>query len=804
MFHELRYALRVLANDFGFAAVAVLTLALGIGANTAIFTIVNAVLLRPLPYNQPDRLVSLYLGYSNVPGHGSFSLIRLDQLRSENQSFSNVAGFCSETFNLTGVDQPEQLRAARVSHDFLRTLGVQPILGRSFLPEEDREGGRPVVLLSYGLWQRRFAGKPDIVGSAITLDSTPYTVIGVLPPGLDQPSPRLDLLATNLAGFSRFTRDQITNGGGYINGIARLRPESTLPAAQSEIDVLSRRYLQQNVGKIDAAPNGRMGLEPLQETLVSDIKPALLVLSAAVGALLLIACANVASLLLARATSRRKEFAVRAALGASRRDLVCHLLAESFVLALAGGALGTLIAFAGVRLVATSSFLDVPRAQEIQLDWQTLAFTLAVSILTGVVFGLIPAFQVSKPDLNSILRESGRGAAGSVNRQRVRTVLVIGQVGVSMLLLIAASLLIRSFIELQRVDPGFDPRNVLTMRVSLPAAKYGTNSQKNIFFRQATEKLEAIPGVRSASAVLALPLESHVMAPVQIVGAPPLPFNQRPVINWQSITPDYFQTMGIRLVRGRFFTDRDNETAAGAAIVNESFARRFWSTGNPLGKHIRVARVELDGEVVGVVADAKTSRMESDPGGELYTPYAQRPWPAMSISVRTSGEPMAMASAVRKEIATLDPELPLTSIRPMEDILADSYGQRRWTLWLLCMFAAIAISLAAVGIYGLLAYSVEQRRQEMGIRRALGATPRDLISLVLREGLTLTGAGILVGLVGSLALTRALGTLLFHVSPIDPAIFAATALLFVAVALLASYLPARRAIRIDPLIAIRE
>jgi putative ABC transport system permease protein len=803
MFHELRYALRVLANDFGFAAVAVLTLALGIGANTAIFTVVNAVLLRPLPYNQPDRLVSLYLGYSDVPGHGSFSLIRLDQLRSQNQSFSDVAGFCSETFNLTGADQPEQLRAARVSHDFLQTLGILPILGRSFLPEEDREGGRPVVLLSYGLWQRRFAGKPEIVGSAITLDSTPYTVIGVLPPGLDQPSPRRDLLATNLAGFSRFTRDQIADGGGYINAIARLRPDSTLPAAQSEMDVLSRRYLQQNVGKIDAAPNGRLGLEPLQETLVSGIKPALLVLSAAVGALLLIACANVASLLLARAASRRKEFAVRAALGASRRDLVRQLLAESFVLALAGGALGTLIAFAGVRLVATSSFLDVPRAQEIQLDWQTLAFTLVVSTLTGVLFGLIPAFQVSKPDLNSILRESGRGA-GSMSRQRVRTVLVIGQVGVSMLLLIAASLLIRSFIELQRVDPGFDPRNVLTMRVSLPAAKYGTNSQKSIFFRQAAEKLEAIPGVRFASAVLALPLESHVMAPVQIVGTPPLPFNQRPVINWQSITPDYFQTMAIRLVRGRFFTDRDNETAAGAAIVNESFARRFWPNENPLGRHIRVARVELDGEVVGVVADAKTSRIESDPGGELYTPYAQRPWPAMSISVRTSGEPMAMAGAVRKEIATLDPELPLTSIRPMEDILADSYGQRRWTLWLLCVFAAIAISLAAVGIYGLLAYSVEQRRQEMGIRRALGATPRDLISLVLREGLTLTGAGILVGLAGSFALTRALGTLLFHVSPIDPAIFAATALLFIAVALLASYLPARRAIRIDPLIAIRE
>ncbi len=681
---------------------------------------------------------------------------------------------------------------------------MQPVLGRSFLPEEDQEGGRPVVLLSYGLWQRRFAGRPDIVGRAITLDSISHTVIGVLPAGFDQPSPGLDLLATKLASFSRFTRDQIANGGGYLYAIARLRPDSSMAKAQAEMDILARRYLQQNTGKIDAAPDTRMTIEPLRETLVSDVKPALLVLSAAVVALLLIACANVASLLLARSTSRRKEFAVRAALGAGRRDLVRQLLAESLVLSLLGGALGILLAFATVRVVTASSFLDLPRFQEIHVDWQTLTFTLAVSILTGVVFGLIPAYQVSKPDLNAILRESGRGAAGSMHRHRARTLLVIGQVGVSMLLMIAASLLIRSFIELQRVNLGFDPRNVLTMRVSLSAAKYGTNSQKSIFFRQATEMLEAIPGVRSASAVLALPLTAHVMAPVLIVGAPALPFNQRPVINWQSITPDYFQTIGTRLVRGRFFTDRDNETAAGAAIVNESFARRFWPDQDPLGKRIRVARVELEGEVVGVVADVKTSRLESDSGGELYTPYAQRPWPAMNIAVRTSGNPLAMAGAVRKQLAKLDPELPLTSVRPTEEIVAETFAQRRWTLWLIGIFSGIAILLAAVGIYGLLAYSVEQRRQEMGIRRALGATPCDLVSLVLREGLILAGAGIIVGLAGSLALTRALATLLFHVNPIDPAIFAATALFFVAVALVASYLPARRAVGVDPLVAIRE
>ena len=804
MFHEFRYALRALASEFSFAAVAVLTLALGIGANTAIFTTVNAVLLRPLPYPQPDRLVSLSMGNSSVPRGGSFSLVRLNELRSQSRSLSHIAGVCYENFNLTGLDQPEQLDGARVSYDFLQTLGLQPLLGRNFLPEEDREGGRPVVLLSYALWQRRFAGKSSIVGSALTLDSTSYTVIGVLPRGLDQPSANIDLLATNLAAFSRFTRDQIANGGGYITAIARLQPDASLQTAQAEMNLLARRYVQQNVGKIDAAADTHFSLETLHESLVANIKPALLVLSAAVGALLLIACANVASLLLARASRRRKEFAMRAALGAGRSDLARQLLAESLVLALAGGLLGILLSYAAIRLVAASTVLDLPRSQEIQIDWQTLAFTAGISILTGIIFGLIPAFQASKPDLNSILRESGRGSAGSLKRQRVRALLVVGQVGVSMVLLVAASLLIRSFIELQGVDPGFDPRNVLTMRVSLPAAKYTTDSQKNIFFLQAVEKLQAIPGVQSAGAVLALPLRAHTMAPVQIVGAAPLPFNQRPVIYWQSITPGYFQALQTRLLRGRFFTDRDTQAAPGAAIVNESFARRFWPNQDPIGQRIRVARVELEGEVVGVVADVKTARMESESGGELYTPYAQRPWPVMSIAVRTTGDPLAMAGPVRKQIASLDPELPLTSVRSMDDIVAESFAQRRWTLWLLGIFAGIALTLAGVGIFGLLAYSVEQRRQEMGIRRALGATQRDVLQLVLREGLILTSLGIVIGLAGSFALTRALGTLLYHVSPLDPSVFAATALLFLAIALLASYLPARRAIRIDPLVALRE
>jgi predicted permease len=730
--------------------------------------------------------------------------MRLDQLRSESRSFSNLAGFCNETFNLTGVEQPEQLQAARVSANFLQTLGVHPVLGRDFLPEEDREGAKPVVMLSYGLWQRRFGGNPDVIGTSLALDSQAHTIVGILPPGLDQPAPGLDLLATNLAAFSVFTREQIRLGAGYISVIARLRPGVSGQQAQAEMDVLNRQYLRHNAGMVDADPDARLVGSPLREILVENVKPALLVLCAAIGAVLLIACANVASLLLARATSRRKEFAVRAALGAGRADLIRQLLAESLVLSLISGVLGLALAFAATRLAGRINQLNLPRAGEIHIDWETLAFTLLVSIVTAVFFGLIPSLQTSKPDLNMILRESGRGSAGSLRRSQARGLLVIGQVAVSMILLIAASLLMRSFLKLQQVDPGFDPRNVLTMQVTLPKAKYATNPQKNAFFREALRHISATPGVNSASAMLWLPLHASVVVPIQVVGDAVLPFGKRPLAYWQSVTPDYFRTFGTRLVRGRFFTEHDNESSSGAAIVNESLARRFWPNQDPIGKQLIVARAELHEEVVGVVADVKTTALDSDAGGELYSPYPQRPWPGMIIAVKTSGNPLSMASAVRKQIAQVDGDLPVTAVRSMQDVVSESFGQQQLTLWLLGAFAAAALVLAAIGIYGLLAYSVEQRRQEVGIRRALGARPADIVRLVLRQGLGLTLAGIAAGLAGAFLIGRALEALLFHVSPTDPVIYAGMALLFLTVALIASYLPARRALQVDPVVAIRE
>jgi predicted permease len=805
MIRSLRYAFRVLSKDFTFTAIAALTLALGIGANTAIFTVVNALLLRPLPYEHSDRLVTMYdSNPKRATGRASISLGRLDQLRSESQSFTDVAGDCTETFNLTASDQPEQLPAARVTWNFLRTLGVQPVLGRNFLPQEDREGGQPVVLLGYSLWQRRFGADPNVVGTSITLDSVPYTIIGVLPAMLDQPRPRLDLFATNLAGFSRFTREQIRVGAGYIYPIARLKPGVTVGQAQSEMQVLTRRYVSTSVGRVDADPDGSTVVETLQESIVQDIRPALLILCAAVGAVLLIACANVASLLLARATGHRKEFAVRAALGASRGDLMRQLLYESLVLAGIAGALGLLIASEGTSLLARVTQIDLPRVQEIRIDWQTLVFTLAVSILTGLFFGLLPALQVSKPDLNVILRESGRGTAGGLRHNRVRSFLVIGQVALSMMLLIGASLLMRSFFEVGRVDPGFDPRGVLTMRVTLPAAKYPTDSRKNIFFRDAIAKISSIPGVTSASAALALPLHGGVMVPFRLPGEAPVPFAKQPLVWWQSITPDYFRTVHAKLLRGRAFTDHDNESAGGVAIVNETMARRFWPNQDAVGKQMTVARAELHVQVIGVIADVKTSGLDTDDRGELYTPYDQRSWPNMALLVRTSGDPMLISNAVRKQIAQLDPDLPLTAIRTLEEIVAESFGRRRLTLWLFGSFAATALVLAAIGIYGLLAYSVEQRRQEMGIRQALGAGQRDILALVLRQGLGLALAGVVIGVTGAAALTRLLSTLLFHVSPTDPATFAAVAILFVAVAAMASYLPARRALDVDPLVAMRD
>ena len=805
MLNDVRYALRVLRKGFGFAVVAALTMALGIGANTAIFTVVNALLLRPLPYENSDRLVTLW-GSNPKRGlrYGSYSLMRLDQLRSENRSFSSVAGFCGESFNLTGTDQPEQLQAARVSSSFLATLGVRPILGRDFLADEDRDGGKLVVLLGHGLWQRRFGGNPNIVGSAITLDSASYTVIGVLPPGLDQPQPDLDLLATNLAGFSRFTRDQIRAGGGYIGSIARLKPGVTLSQAQAEMDVLTRRYIQDFSGKVDADPDGRMLVESLQDTLVGNIRPALLVLCAAVGLVLLIACANVASLLLARATARSKEFAVRVALGATRFDLIRQLLAESLVLSVVSGALGLLAAMWGTGLLAHITQINLPRVREIHVDGQTLAFTFAISILTGVLFGLIPSLQSSQPDLNAVLRESSRGTSGSTRRNRTRSVLVIGQVALSIVLLISAGLLIRSFMALEHVDPGFEPRHVLTMQVALPSAKYPTDSKKNAFFRDALAKIESIPGVESASAALRPPMTGLILVPALRDGDARVPLAKRPMAYWQSITPDYFRAMQIRLLRGRFFNEHDNEKGAGVAIVDETMAHRYWPNENPIGKRLIVSRSEMNVEVVGVVADIKSAGLDSAREAELYSPYDQRSWPAMSIVVKTVGDPLAMSNAVRKRIQEVDHDLPVTGVRTLESIVAESVGQRQLTLWLLGAFAALALVLAGVGIYGLLAYAVEQRRQEMGIRQALGAQQSDILALVMRQGLGLTLAGVALGLLASIAATRALSSLLFHVSPTDPAIFAGVAAVFLAVAALASYMPARRALKVDPLAAMRE
>ena len=805
MVNDLRYAFRVLAKDFGFAAVAILTLGLGIGANTAIFTVVDALLLRPLPFPQSSKLVTLYgSNPKRAAGRAPFSLGRLQQLQAQSTSFSRLAGSCGETFNLTGVDQPEQLQAARVSADYLAVLGIQPILGRDFLPGEDSEGGKRVVLLSYGLWQRRFGGSPNIVGAALTLDSTAYTVIGVLPAGLDQPQPGIDLLATDLSAFSPFTRQQIRDGAGYITITARLKDGEDPRKAQAEMDVLNRQYLRDNVGKVDADPGAQVVVESLKSALVDNVKPALLVLCGAVGAVLLIACANIASLLLARSSGRQKELAVRAALGASRTDLIRQLLAESALLSLASGVLGLLLAEAGTRMLDRASQLNLPRIQEVHLDWQALLFTLLISLLASMFFGLIPSLQVSRPDLNAILRESSRGTSGSKRRYRTRSVLVVGQIALSMVLLIAASLLIRSFLALQHVDLGFDPQNVLTMQVSLPAAKYRSNPQQNNFFEQVLTRISAIPGVRSASASLWLPLTGIVVAPVQRSDDTPVAFGKRPLAYWESVAPDYFRAMNIRLLRGRMFTAHDNATSAPVAIVSESMARKFWPGQDSIGKQLVIARAEIRAEVVGVVADVKALAVNQSNDSEMYSPYAQRTWPSMALVVRASGDPASLIAPIRNQISNVDPDLPVTGVRTMDDIVSASFGQRRVTLWLFAAFAATALLLAAVGIYGLLAYSVAQRRQEMGIRRALGAKPANILVLVLSEGLVLALIGIAIGVVSALAITRTLSSLLYNVSPTDPSLFIGVTLVFIVVAAAASYLPARRAIDVNPLAAMRD
>jgi putative ABC transport system permease protein len=803
---DLRCALRLFARNPGFALVAVFTLAIGIGANTAIFSVADALLLRQLPYSQPDRLVLLdgQRKVANVNG-GPLSWPRFLQVQGAQRSFSGLAAFTNETFNLTGRGDPAQVAAARVSWDFFDILGVHPALGRAFRPQEDRAGGDNVVLISHALWERHFASDPHVAGRPITLDSKDHTVIGVLPRGFEFAllGPNIDLYAPRVFDLNLLAPGQAQGGVMFLNFVGRLHPGLGIRQAQAEMDTLAAQYRQDNPKLPDADPGLTVRVANLQDQMVAGVRTAVLILFGAVGLVLLIACANVSSLLLSRALGRQREMAVRTAIGASRGGLIRQLLTESLLLALAGGILGAALSAWGTRVLAAMARNSLPLASAIHADGAVLAFALAVSVLAGILFGLAPALQVSRPDLNSVLRSEGRGATSGRRHNFFRNLLVVSQVALSMILLIAAGLLVRNLVRLSSASPGFDSSHLLTMNITLPPARYPQGPQMVAFFRELARQAATVPGVRLVAVSSALPVNPARFSPALPEGQPAVPLPERPVFNIQTLSPGYAATMRLPVRAGREFTD-DDEQPPTVLLVNEALVRRFWPNQNPIGKHIVVGRALAPSEVVGVLADVRNTNLAADVQPEIFLPFARLPWASMNLLVRTAGDPHAFVSAVRQRVLVVDKDQPITQVLSMEEVLANGAAQPRFLTALLGALSGIALLLALVGIYGVIACSVTERTRELGIRMALGAPRAGILRLVVRQGLVLSLTGIAIGIAASLVLTRMLTTLLYRISPTDPATFAAGATLFAAVATLASYLPARRATQVDPVVALRE
>ena len=805
---DLGYAIRILLRNRVFTVTALLTLALGIGGNTAMFTVIHAVRLKQLPYRDPDRLVRLPVeNLQRGAQNGLESQAEYEEVRADARSFSEIGAFGEpEYMTLSGNGEPEQVNGARVSSNFLHILGVEPVVGRSFLAEEDRPGGAPVAMISTRLWTRRFGRDPRIVGKIMALNSTPHTIIGVLPPDFAFPFAGFDVWVTRPSEWSVIP-PQSWGRAPDMQLFARLNPRASIEQARAEMRGLHRRYALTHP-EVDR--NATIQVTRLSDLLVAgNMRVALWMLFGAAGFVLSIACANVASLLLARAISRTREFAVRVALGATPLRLIGQLLTESVLLALAGGALGVLLGEWTLSLIARANTLPLPRGEEIRLDGTALGFTLALSIATGVLSGLLPSLRVSRTDPAKVLREQGAAATGSRTRMfglNTRSLLVIGEVALSLTLLIAATLLMKSLTRIEGTSPGFQPANLLTMKLALPASRYDTNQKRAAFFEELVRRVEALPGIRGAAASVSLPTTGDgFIFPMQVAELPPMKLNERPIGNLQSVTSGYFQTLGIPLRRGREFTTHDAANAPPVAIVNEALARRFWPDypqgTNPVGEHIFSSSIQR--EIVGVVADVHETALSADTLPEMYLPMAQNGAQYAYLTARVEGDPLRVVNAIRGQVRTIDRDQPVALVRTMEDILGASLAPQRTTLLLMGWFSGVALLLAAVGLYGVIAYSVAQRAQEMGIRRALGAQKIDILWLVMGQGLGLTLAGIALGIGGALALTRAMRGLLFHVSATDPGTFVGIVLLYVLVALAASYIPARRATRIDPMAALR-
>lgn len=798
MLTDLRYAFRQLIKSPGFTAVTILTLALGIGACTAIFSVVNAVLLRPLDYPEPARLV--VIRETQLPDFPEFSVSPPNYLDWEKQtkSYENLAAYSGSRINLTGDGEPQQLIGVKATAHYFDVYGIKPVLGRTFLPEEDAPGKNHVVVLSYPFWQRVFGGTADVVGRPIQLNGEPYTVIGVAPLGFGIAS-KVD--AWMPMAFDPKETANDNRGAHYLNVAGRLRPGVTVAQAEAELKVLAAQLATQYP---DSNKGWGIFLMPLQDYSVRDVRAVLYTLLGAVGCVLLIACANIANLLLARATARHREISIRAALGASRARLVRQLLTESVLLALCGGLAGMLLARWGLDALLALAPANLPRVADIHLDAGVLAFSLALSVLTGLVFGIAPAWLAARADVNEALKQGSRGSTEGGARGRLRSALVVLEVTFALMLLGGAGLLARSFMQLTHVDSGFTPENATVLRLSLPQKKYALPEQQTAFADALLERVKTLPGVQAVGLTHSMPLVGDYVLGFNIEGRPAIAPSDLPNTNYYAVTPDYFRAMGIRLMHGRVFTAQDNAKTPRVAIINETLARQHFPNEDPIGKRINITNgPDTWREIVGIVGDIKQYGPDKATSNQSYEPFAQVPFSSLNLVIRTSGPPAALLSAIRPTVYAVDKDQPIGTIRPLEEIMADSIARQRFAMTLLTVFSAVALVIAAVGIYGVMAYSVVQRTGEFGIRMALGAQQRDVLRLVLVQGGKLIGLGLLIGLAATLAASRAMGSMLFNTSAQDPLTLGTITLLLGAVALVACLLPANRATKVNPIEALR-
>lgn len=806
LLQDLRFGLRTLTKSPGFAVVALLTLALGIGANSAIFSVINAILLRPLAYKNPEQLVLINHNYQKISLKASVSAFGFVHYRDNAKSFESLTAITGWAANLTGEGEPERLTGQTVSANFFELLGANAAMGRTFAVGEDSEGKNRVVVLSHGFWQRRFGGDQNILNKTLSLNGENYSVVGVMPPSFQygrEIGMIVDLWAPIVFTPQQLSSNSITNE--FLSVLGRLRAGVSQEQAQAEMHNIASNLRQQYMQGADAT-NWDLLLTSFRQQVVGDISTMLWIVMLVVGFVLLIACANVANLLLARAAARQKEIAVRTALGARRWRIIRQLLTESLLLSVVGGAFGLLIGYWGVKALVALNEDRIPRAHEISLDWKVMLFTFGISILTGILFGIVPALQTTKTDLHETLKEGGRNAAATT-KQWIRSSLVVVEIALALAVLVGAGLLVKSFLHVQQVNPGFNPEGMLTMHLSLPMTKYSEAPQRANFYKQVINDVRALPGVQSVGAVSVLPLSGGGSSgSFRIEGRDVPPGQSSPHGARWAATPDYFKTMGIPLIRGRYFEDRDTSEALPVAIIDQALAQKYWPNEDPLGKRIVFEGTRdnpLWREIVGIVGHVKHTDLEGESRAQYYMPHQQRPQPNMALVIRTPNDPNALAGSVRSVIKSADSDLPVFRVRTMDQFVADSMTQRKFALLLICVFACLALLLSAIGLYGVMAYSVTQRTHELGLRMALGAQASDVLKLVVKQGMLLAVVGLAIGVVGAIFLSRLMKTMLFNVSATDPLVFVGIALILAAVALLACFVPARRATKVDPMVALR-